>query len=423
VSIGLEITIIGLFMNNILFVFLLNFLLSPNTFADQIRVYGTITSPGGEPVANARIRFGHLNTISDENGYYELYLQPVSVDEEPEPVPLTLFQNYPNPFNPHTTIPYRINAPRQVSLDIYAVNGQHIRTLVNEYQHQGEYRVVWDGRDNAGYHVAAGIYFYQLRAGAAFLSKKMLLLDGGQHDSTGKSHDPVEKSAACRYQHWLMEAFHEDSAYHVSLVIIDTETREDVLHDVIMEEIDILKFRAEYGEGSFWSLGGLDIAAREVTNINYNISIGDSARFDGEQFWKMAQDWNSALPDTLYVREENKKLYWYINNKKQLVFDTVAEKGSTWTVELTDNGEIITIENMSGLNDLGYSRIYKYSMSNSDDRWCEMYSDEMGMGFVMKKHDQQITSAIVFTHNYVAADYFFETLWDKFESFMYLLEE
>lgn len=92
------------------------------------------------------------------------------------PGQFTLEQNYPNPFNPGTTIVYRLAQNSTVSLVIYNLTGQKVRTLVkNQKQAAGAYQVVWDGRDETGHAVSAGIYFYRLTAGEFFRTRKMVL--------------------------------------------------------------------------------------------------------------------------------------------------------------------------------------------------------------------------------------------------------
>ena len=89
-----------------------------------------------------------------------------------------LYQNAPNPFNPTTTIRYDLGAPGHVTLRIYNVAGQVVRTLVNEAQSASasSFEVVWDGRNDAGVSVASGTYFYRLTAGGQFVSTKKLQL-------------------------------------------------------------------------------------------------------------------------------------------------------------------------------------------------------------------------------------------------------
>lgn len=111
---------------------------------------------------------------------------PTAVVEEPtEPLPkeFALSQNYPNPFNPSTTIPFTVkgsqftvHSPVSTTLKIYNIRGQLVKTLVDEEKAPGNYKIIWDGKDNSGKEVASGIYFYQLRTADYTSSKKMVLL-------------------------------------------------------------------------------------------------------------------------------------------------------------------------------------------------------------------------------------------------------
>jgi len=85
-----------------------------------------------------------------------------------------LDQSYPNPFNPSTTIRYGLPEASNVSLVVYNILGQQVRTLVNGAQGPGYHSVVWDGRDEAGRVAATGVYIYRLQAGAFVQVKKML---------------------------------------------------------------------------------------------------------------------------------------------------------------------------------------------------------------------------------------------------------
>jgi hypothetical protein len=87
-----------------------------------------------------------------------------------------LYQNYPNPFNPTTTIRYSVADPGDVEIVVFNVRGQRVRTLVNKTSPPGHYRAVWDGRNDAGYPVASGVYFYRFRAPGYRDVKKMVVL-------------------------------------------------------------------------------------------------------------------------------------------------------------------------------------------------------------------------------------------------------
>ena len=91
-------------------------------------------------------------------------------------LPFYLYQNYPNPFNPNTVIQYDLPDPSKVTLTIYNVLGEEIRTLVDEYQTAGTYSIVWDGKNHLGESVYSGVYMVHLSAGRYESSRKMLLL-------------------------------------------------------------------------------------------------------------------------------------------------------------------------------------------------------------------------------------------------------
>ncbi len=98
-----------------------------------------------------------------------------------EPAPLflnSLSQNYPNPFNPSTTIRYSIKQPGAVSLRIYNVAGQRVRTLVNEAQapRAEGFTVTWRGKSDAGETVSSGVYFYKLTAKNFVQIKKIVFI-------------------------------------------------------------------------------------------------------------------------------------------------------------------------------------------------------------------------------------------------------
>ncbi len=88
-----------------------------------------------------------------------------------------LQQNYPNPFNPETTIKYQLSEASRVTLRIFNILGQEVRTLVDDAQQAGVYSVQWNGKDAFGRQASSGIYIFQLEAGDNFrLSRRMLLL-------------------------------------------------------------------------------------------------------------------------------------------------------------------------------------------------------------------------------------------------------
>ena len=92
-----------------------------------------------------------------------------------------LLQNYPNPFNPDTWIPFTLSEDRQVTISIYNIRGQLVRTLKLGSKTRGAYldktqAAYWDGRNDSGEIIATGVYFYVLQAGDFTSTRKMMLL-------------------------------------------------------------------------------------------------------------------------------------------------------------------------------------------------------------------------------------------------------
>ena len=86
--------------------------------------------------------------------------------------------HYPNPFNPSTTISFSVTQTSSfVTLEIYNLKGQKVKTLVNERLDSGLHSYTWHGNDNSGKAVSSGIYFYRLKTGnGKFTSTKKMIL-------------------------------------------------------------------------------------------------------------------------------------------------------------------------------------------------------------------------------------------------------
>lgn len=104
-------------------------------------------------------------------GYYVPFEKEATL-----PGSYSLEPNYPNPFNPTTSIRYALPASGHVTLRIYNVLGQSVRTLVDGTVEAGVHDVLWDGSDDTGIPVASGVYFYRLTAGDFEQSRKMVLI-------------------------------------------------------------------------------------------------------------------------------------------------------------------------------------------------------------------------------------------------------
>jgi len=122
---------------------------------------------------------GDLNWFPDKKAEWETWIATGVESKNMDAVPaaFALNQNYPNPFNPSTTIAYQLKSNTKVNLDVYNSLGQHVRTLVNNEQKQaGSYKTQWNGLNDAGQHVASGIYMYRLKAGDQVQTMKMVMM-------------------------------------------------------------------------------------------------------------------------------------------------------------------------------------------------------------------------------------------------------
>ncbi len=85
-------------------------------------------------------------------------------------------QNYPNPFNPTTSIKFGLPQSSYVTIKIYNMLGQEVRTLLSSQMGAGIYNLIWDGKDNSGKSVTSGAYIYRVVSGKNVITKKMMLL-------------------------------------------------------------------------------------------------------------------------------------------------------------------------------------------------------------------------------------------------------
>lgn len=113
--------------------------------------------------------------------------QSTSVNDHPperSPRAFALAQNYPNPLalsaranaQLSTLIRYQLREPAEVSLTIFNLLGHEVRTLTRGRKAAGEYRALWNGADEAGRVVPAGIYFYRLQVGRFAEIKKLVVM-------------------------------------------------------------------------------------------------------------------------------------------------------------------------------------------------------------------------------------------------------
>ena len=84
-------------------------------------------------------------------------------DENTIPVNETvLMGNYPNPFNPTTTVRFALKENANVSLRVYNIKGQLVKTLVDGRMDAGIHDITWEGDDNNSRQVGSGVYMFRM---------------------------------------------------------------------------------------------------------------------------------------------------------------------------------------------------------------------------------------------------------------------
>ncbi len=141
---------------------------------------GTTTSPSRYEFVDRNLQAGEydyrLRQI-DTDGAFEYSNIVTATIGLPET--FMLAQNFPNPFNPITEIQYQLpasSAGERTVLKIYNVLGNEVKTLVNDEQPPGFYRVTWDGTGDDGQKLSSGIYVYRLQSGRLVATRKMALV-------------------------------------------------------------------------------------------------------------------------------------------------------------------------------------------------------------------------------------------------------
>jgi hypothetical protein len=100
----------------------------------------------------------------------------LAIDVEGVPNEFTLHENYPNPFNPTTTLRFDIPEVSDITLTIYNMLGQKIKTFNLQSTPAGYHSVKWNATNDYGDPVGAGVYLYQLQTKDFVKTRKMVLL-------------------------------------------------------------------------------------------------------------------------------------------------------------------------------------------------------------------------------------------------------
>ena len=142
------------------------------------KVYSTEDGLSGNRVNSVIVDSDNIKWFGTDDGITSYCDDvPTSVEtEKNSPASFSVLGNFPNPFNPSTTIKFSVNSQNTVSLSIFGISGQKVRTLVNDRFTVGNHSVLWDGKDETGNAVSSGIYFYRIMAGNLAETRKMMLV-------------------------------------------------------------------------------------------------------------------------------------------------------------------------------------------------------------------------------------------------------
>ena len=136
-------------------------------------LYIDIGVPTGTYIYNVTAVYdgGWESDMSEEEPVYHVDASNVLV-----PIITKLAGNYPNPFNPTTTISFSTKEAGYVSINIYNMKGQLVKTLINDQLDAAFHDVIWNGKDDSNKTISSGIYFYKMNANNYAATKKMILM-------------------------------------------------------------------------------------------------------------------------------------------------------------------------------------------------------------------------------------------------------
>ncbi|NQT24346.1 T9SS type A sorting domain-containing protein [candidate division KSB1 bacterium] len=106
-----------------------------------------------------------------------IFYGPISVQGVSAfPTTYAMSQNYPNPFNPETSFSIDVPQDGQVTIRVYSLLGQEVKTLLNESLDAGRFDMSWNGNNDNGFSMPSGMYFLKMNAGSFQQVRKITLI-------------------------------------------------------------------------------------------------------------------------------------------------------------------------------------------------------------------------------------------------------
>ncbi|RPH97160.1 MAG: T9SS C-terminal target domain-containing protein [Calditrichaeota bacterium] len=134
----------------------------------------------GYGVNDIAVKDDLIFALDEMVGLYILRFDPPTLIDHPQtatiPHNIALWPNYPNPFNSITHFDYEISIPSRVKIVVYNLNGQLVRTLIDEEQIPGRHTALWDGSADDSKDVVSGAYLLRIQVGKQKTDWKILYL-------------------------------------------------------------------------------------------------------------------------------------------------------------------------------------------------------------------------------------------------------
>ena len=146
----------------------------------------TLTAPGAASCAvlhdrdnDGALDLTAIDEIEDLIVLFTNTATPIATEAAPELPAAGLHAPFPNPFATEATLRFVLAAPAAVRLDVFDLLGRRVRTLAAGRLGAGPHTAGWDGRDDAGHRLAAGLYFVRLTTATTRHTQPLLFQPDG----------------------------------------------------------------------------------------------------------------------------------------------------------------------------------------------------------------------------------------------------
>ncbi|MFH1680013.1 MAG: CehA/McbA family metallohydrolase [Candidatus Eisenbacteria bacterium] len=128
----------------------------------------------GNPDDSARV----FDEIASARAFYESLADSIAVGAPRAQGPSLAFlaPARPNPFRSSTSLPFFLNAPEEIRIEVFSPSGRLVRSLLHRSLPGGAHHAAWDGRDERGREAAPGVYLVRMEAGGVSTGRKAILL-------------------------------------------------------------------------------------------------------------------------------------------------------------------------------------------------------------------------------------------------------